>query len=165
MTEKIYSENIRKIIQNKKNLENSLKVKFEIRGGVVTIEGPAEKEIIALEVVEAIKLGFTVAQALDLKQEDFILEKIPIKSTISRKRDLSQVRARIIGTKRRALNQIEYLTGCDIVLHDNTVGIIGHVEDVKKASYAMRKLIAGSKHSNVYGYLEEQNAKQKAGIW
>jgi KH domain-containing protein len=165
MTEKIYVKNARTVIQNKKLLESSLKVNLAIKGGIVTIEGEPEKEIIAFEVIESIELGFTVTQALDLKQEDFILEKIHIKSTISRKRNMSQVRARIIGTERRALSQVEYLTGCDIVLHDNTIGIIGHVEDVKRASYALRKLVSGSKHSNVYAFLEEQNAKEKAGFY
>ena len=163
--EKLYLENSRKVIQNKRLIENALKVKLEIKAGVVTIEGAPEKELIALNVMEAINLGFTVPLALELRLEDFAFEKMPIKNIISRKRDLSQVRARIIGTKRRALDQLEYLTGCDVVLHDNVAGIIGRTEDVKKAAYALRKLIAGSKHSNVYAYLEEENAKEKAGFF
>jgi ribosomal RNA assembly protein len=163
--EKLYMKNARKVIQNKKQIENILKVKLEIKAGIVTIEGAAEKELIALSALEAIDLGFTLPLALELRLDDFAFEKIPIKNIISRKRDLSQVRARIIGTKRRALDQIEYLTGCDIVLHENIVAIIGRTDDVKQAAYALRKLIAGSKHANVYAYLEEQNARQKAGIF
>ncbi|WP_289460329.1 KH domain-containing protein, partial [Klebsiella pneumoniae] len=83
------------------------------------------------------------------KNEDFILEKIPIKSH-SRRANLSQVRGRIIGTKRRALDQLEGLTNCQIILHDNTLGIIGDIQDVKKASFALKKLIRGSNHSKVY---------------
>jgi len=165
MTEQIYSESVRKIIQNKKAIENSLKVKlkFNTSNGIITIEGNPENELIAREVIEAMSMGFTVLQALDLKNEEFAFLKIPIKA-ISHRKDLSQVRARIIGTQRKALRNIEFLTNCDIVLHDNHVSIIGHNEDVKRAAYALRKLIAGSKHSNVFAYLEEENAKQKAGI-
>ena len=164
MTEKIYLENSRKIIQNKKQLESSLKVKLEINGGVVTIDGDSDKEMVALNVLEAIELGFDLASALDLRLDDFAFEKIKIKN-IAKRNNLYQVRARIIGTQRRALDQIESLTGCEIVLHDNTVGIVGHIEDVKRAGYALKKLIAGSKHANVYALLEEQNAKERAGIW
>jgi len=164
MTEKIYLESTRKIIQNKKQLESSLKVKLDIGGGVVTIEGESPQEMIAIMVLEAMEIGFNMTAALDLKQDDFSFEKIKIKN-ISKRHDLSQVRARIIGTKRRALDQIESLTGCTIVLHDNTLGIIGPVEDVKRAAYALKKLISGSKHANVYALLEEQNAKERAGIW
>jgi len=158
--EQVYCENIGKVIKNKEIIESSIKVKLDIKGKVIVIGGAAEQTFIALQVIEAIDLGFSVNQALDLKQEDFILKKIPIKE-ISRRTDLSQVRARIIGTKRRALNTIEDLTGCSIVLHDNTVGIIGGIEDVKRAEYALTNLIRGSEHANVYRYLEEQNAKRK----
>jgi KH domain-containing protein len=164
MTERIYCHNARKIMQNKKQIENSLKINLEIKNRIIIIEGAAENEMTALSVLEAIELGFSLSQALDLRLDDFAFEKVLIK-TIAHRKNLSQVRARVIGTQRRALTQIESLTGCDIVLHDNTVGIIGHMEDVKRASYALKKLIAGSKHANVYTMLEEQNAKDKAGIW
>lgn len=164
MTEKIYLEKTRIVIQNKKQIESTLKVKLEAMGKVITIEGESDKEMIALMALEAIELGFSIESALDLKTEDFTFKKIQIKN-ISKRHDLSQVRARVIGTKRRALDQLEALTGCDIVLHDNTIGIIGPVEDVDRASYALKKLISGSKHANVYALLEEQNAKERAGIW
>ena len=162
--EKLYLKNSRKVIQNKKQIEDTLKVRLNIRAGVITIEGKAENELIAFNVLEAIELGFTIPLALELRLEDFAFEKVAIKRVISRKRNLSQVRARIIGTERRVLDQLEYLTGCDIVLHDNVAGIIGRTDDVKKASYALRKLISGSKHANVYAFLEEQNARDRAGL-
>ncbi len=164
MVEQIYSEVPRKILQNKKSIQTTLKVKLSVKGSIIEIKGNPTDEMITREVIEAIGMGFTVPQALDLKNDDFTFLKIPIK-VISHRKDLSQVRARIIGTQRKVLKNIEFLTNCDIVLHDNSVGIIGNDEDVKRAAYAMRKLIAGSKHANVYMYLEEENAKQKAGIW
>jgi KH domain-containing protein len=164
MTEKIYLEKTRVIITNKRKIESTLKVNLEINNKIITIEGESEKEMIALMALEAIELGFSIESALDLKIDDFTFKKIQIKN-ISKRHDLSQVRARVIGTKRRALDQLESLTGCDIVLHDNTIGIIGPIEDVDRASYALKKLISGSKHANVYALLEEQNAKEKAGIW
>lgn len=163
MTEQIYSDNARKIMQNKKQIEESLKIGLENKSGIITVEGNPADEITAVQVIEAVNLGFSISQALDLKNEDFVFEKIPIKNFTKRK-DLSQIRARIIGTKRKVLRNIEYLTGCEIVLHDNLVGIIGWVNDVKKASYAIKKIIAGSKHANVYMWLEQQRAIESGGF-
>jgi len=163
MAEQIYSGNTRKIMQNKKTIESSLKIRLFSKNNILTIEGEPENEYIAIQAIEAINLGFPIKEALQLKNENFVLEKINIKS-ISKRKNLSQVRARIVGEKGRALRTIKDLSNCFIVLHDNTVGIIGYIEDVKKASYALKRLIAGSKHANIYRYLEEQRALQKAGL-
>jgi len=159
MTEQIYSQSARKILQNKKQIEDSLEIKLYIKSGIVILEGHPENEIVALEVIEAINLGFSVSQALDLKREDFIFEKILIKS-IARRRNLVQVRGRVIGEERKVLRTIEYLTDCDIVLHGNTVGIIGARENVENASYALKRIIAGSEHANMYAWLEMQQARK-----
>lgn len=159
----IYCESIGKLLKNKRTIESSLQVKLEIKGQIVLIKGKEENEMITMDVLKAMNLGFSVNQALDLKQEDFVFIKIPIKS-ISHRSNLSQVRARVVGTKRRVLNTIEDLTGCYTVLHNNSVGIIGPVKSAENAEYALRNLIRGSKHANVYRYLEEQNAKEKLGI-
>ncbi len=164
MTEQIYSESPRKILQYKKKIQTALKIKLAIKGNYVQIDGAPENELIVKDVIEAINLGFPIEQALDLKNEEFTFQKIPIKS-ISKRHDLSQVRARVVGRERGVMQNMEFLTNCDIVLHDNMVGIIGHHEDVKNAAYALKKLIGGSKHANVYMYLEDENAKQRAGIW
>jgi ribosomal RNA assembly protein len=161
MTEKIYSESIRKIIQNKKTLEEGLKVKISLSGNIIELNGNAEDEFIALQAIDALNLGFPVQDAISIRDEEFAFEKIPIKN-ISHRKDLSQVRGRIVGEQRKAMRNIEYLTDCSIVLHNNIVGIIGRVENVKKASYALKKLIAGSKHANVYSYLEEEKIKEKS---
>ena len=160
MTEQIFCESLRKILKDKKQLESSLKVKLESKGKVLIIDGKAEDELLALSVIESMTLGFSIDQALDLKQEGFTFSKIEIKS-ISHRKDMSQVRARVIGRERKALNTIEDLTGCSLVLHNNTVGIIGEIRAVEKSEFALRKLIKGSKHSNVYHYLEEENAKER----
>ena len=160
MTEQIYSRNARKILQNKKQIENSLGVNLSIKSGIVTIEGKPEDEQIALRAIEAINLGFSVAQALDLRHEDFVLEIIGIKK-IAKRKNLSQVRGRVIGQERKVLRTIEFLTNCEIVLHDNNVGIIGELKNVERASYALKRIIAGSKHANMYAWLELQTSREK----
>ena len=160
MTESIYSLVSRKIYQNKKALEDSLKVKLNIKNGIVTIEGDAPDEFVALQVIEAINLGFTIPKALFLREENTTFEKLLIKSIIKRN-DLSQVRGRVIGTNRKVLDTIESLTDTFIVLHENTVGIIGSIENVSNASYVLKRIIAGSKHANMYAWLEKKKAEER----
>jgi ribosomal RNA assembly protein len=161
--ETIYSENTRKILQNKKVLEDSFKIKISIKENIVELTGKAPDEYLALQAIEAINLGFAISDVTNLKYDDYMLEKIQIKS-ISKRKDLSQVRGRIIGEQRKVLRTIEDLTGCSLVVHDNWVGIIGLSEQVRKTAYAIKKLIAGSKHANVYSYLEEERAKERESL-
>jgi ribosomal RNA assembly protein len=160
MTKQIYCKNSRKILQNKKTIETTFKIKLLIKENIIEIEGDEEKEFIAMQAINAVDIGFSINEAANLKYDDYVFEKILIKN-ISKRRNLSQVRGRIIGEERKALNNIEYLTDTSIVVHDNTVGIIGRSENVRKTAYALKKLIAGSKHANVYRYLEEEKAKER----
>jgi len=155
--EQIYSQNSRKIIQNKNSLEKNFNVKLSSKNRIVSIEGNPEEERLCLEAIEAINLGFSISEASLIKEEDIIFERLNLKQLSSRK-NLSQIRARIIGTNRRALNTIESLTDTRIMLHDNTIGIIGSFDNVSKAVYSLRRIISGSEHSSVYSYLEEQKA-------
>jgi ribosomal RNA assembly protein len=161
--EQIYSENIKKIFENKRLIEKTFKIKLSIKEKIVFLDGKAEDEFIALEAIEAINLGFSILKVLNLAEEDFIFKKILIKA-ITKRENLAQVRARVIGKQRKALNTIEDLTDCDLVLHDNTVGIIGLRENVENAAYAMGHIIAGSKHSVMYGYLEKKKAGSDIGF-
>jgi len=160
MTEQIYSENSRKILQNKKLLESNLKVKISAKDSILFLEGKCENEYLALEVIEAINMGFSIPKALFLKEENTILKKILIKP-IAKRNDLSQVRARIIGTKRKVMDTIESLTDTFLVLHDKEVGIIGSVENAEKAEYVLKRIITGSKHTNMYAWLEKKKAEER----
>ena len=85
MTEQIYSENIRKIMQNKKQLEKELNIKIKKEKNIILVEGKPEDEFLALQAIEAINLGFSVPKALLLKEEDITFKKINIKDLTKRK--------------------------------------------------------------------------------
>ncbi len=156
----IYCEFPRKVMQNKRLIEEKLKVKISGKGHILFLEGYAETEYLANQFVEAINMGFTTTKALSVVEEDFIFEKINIKS-ITRRKDLERIRARIIGTRGKTLSTLEGLTHCYISQHDNFVGILGKQEDVMNASLAVKRIISGAKQSNVYAYLEKQSAIDK----
>jgi len=154
-----YSEEIQKIFQNKKKLESELKIKITNKGKLIFVNGKPEDEFLALQVIDAINLGFSIERAILLKNENIMLQTIHIKN-ITKKHNLEEIRGRIIGTQGRTLKTLNTLTNCAISLKDNEIGIIGNVKEIEDAIQAITSLIQGSKQGNVYGRLERQK-KQK----
>lgn len=159
MSSKIFSEEIiRKVLRNKNRLERKLKVKIKIKDYEINFEGEEAKVFVAERVLEAIDKDFIVVTALLLVEEDYVLEEINIKD-VTKKKNLEQIRGRIIGTQGKTLKTLSDLTECHITLHDNTVSLIGPAEKMKDAVTSVEILIRGSKQSNVYKYLERQRKK------
>jgi len=150
-------DTIKKIKRNKTLLEKKLNVKIQIEENNVELKGDEIDIFIAEKVCEALSKNFETNIALLLLDENYVLEDIPIKNI--RDKNLKQTKARIIGTKGKTLKTLCELSSCFITLHDNTVSIIGHAEDIKQAVTALENLIRGSKQANVYKYLEK-NRKQ-----
>jgi len=158
-----YVEQIRKIIQNKRELEKELEVKITNRGKNVFVDGPAEKEYLAIKFLEAIDVGFSIEKALILKEENMMLHILNIRD-ITKRNDLKRIRARIIGTKGKTLSTLHSLTDCEISLHEKNIGIIGNSENIENAIQAFKSLILGSKQGNVYARLEKEKKKKRLNI-
>lgn len=158
--ETIYLKKIKELEKTKSELERKLKVKVMIDGKKVTIEGDAIDEYTASLVLEAIKFGFTVKIALTLVDSNIIFRTINIKNHTRRKK-LEDIKARIIGTEGKTKRAIENIANCEIILQDNTVGIIASADDIESVMTAIINLIRGSKQANVYRYLEEMNRYKK----
>ena len=146
-------DKIPRLIKLRRKLEHELNVKISNQGKEFSVDGSAEDEYIAEKVLEAINMGFPLANALLIKNEDFVFEMIKIKHHTKRK-DISTIKARIIGKKGMTLRILSNLTGCFFEIKDYEIGIIGHVEHIKSAQDAITSLIRGSKQSNVYTKLE-----------
>ena len=143
-----------RILKNKKQLEQKLKIKITNRGKEISIQGKPEEEYIAEKIIYALNFGFPLPIAMLIKEEDFVFETISIKDYTNRN-DLQRVRARIIGKKGKTLKTLSELTKCYFELKDNEVGIIGDPEFIYNAQEAVKSLIKGSKQANVYKYLEK----------
>lgn len=158
MTHKLNIEKPRKISRAIPLIESKIKIKINLRGNTVFITGKEYNEYIVEKVLEAVDFGFEADDALLLLNESFNLEYINIKEH-SRRKNLTDVRARIIGKGGKAMRTIEELTGGVLVLNANTIGFIVDEEHLSHATQAIISLIQGSKHGNVFSYLEKQNAK------
>lgn len=146
---------MRKIKKAVPLIESRLKVHFSFGKTFVNIKGPELSEFLAEEIVRAINFGFRADDAMLLKDENFVLEFIDVKENTHRK-NLKDVRARLIGTKGKARKTIENLTGSVIVINGNRVGIIVDSLHLDAVTSAIESLIRGAKHGNVFSYLEKQ---------
>ncbi len=155
----ILSEKLVRILKNKKRLQEILNIKITNRGKEVSIQGTPEDEYIAEKVIDALNFGFPFGHATTIKEQDFIFERINIKDHTTRS-NLSRVRGRLIGKLGKSLSTLHQLTKCFFELKDNEIGIIGDPEHIQNAQESVISIIKGSKHSNVYSFLEKRQVKQ-----
>lgn len=158
--QEIYIENLKELIRGKRKLEKQLDIKITNKGKLVFVNGKPDNEFTAIEILKAINLCFSVDYALQLKQENIILQTLNIKDLTKRK-DLERIRARIIGTHGKTLKTLNNLTNCSFSMHDNQIGIIGDAEEIEDAIQAVTSLVQGSKQGNVYARLEKQRKQKK----
>ena len=147
-----------RITKNRKKLEKALNVKIINRGKEVFLEGKGEDEYLAEKVIDALDFGFPFSTSLLIKEQDNLLEIISIKDHTKRK-DLTNIRARIIGKKGKTLSTLTHLTKCNFEINNNEVGIIGDPEQIYNAQEAIIRLIKGSKQANIYAYLEKHQVR------
>ena len=137
-------------------IENKVKVKIGVRKDGVGIKGSELNEFLVEKVVQAVDFGFDVEDALLLVNDDFVLEFVDVKNH-TRRKNLKDVRARLIGTRGKAKKTIENLTGSVIVIQGNRVGVIVDADHLDAVVQAIESLAQGAKHGNVFARLEKQN--------
>lgn len=144
--------------ETKKIIERSTKTRIKIsKEGDVDIEGEGFDCYICERIVKAIGRGFNPMIALNLLQENYGLEVMDIKDfTGKSKKKLVRTKSRLIGSEGRARWVIEKLTGCDVCVYGKTISIIGEFDKLNVAFRGIQKLLSGSPHGNVYGFLERE---------
>lgn len=151
------------MIKHKKEIEKILKVSLKTTAEGVEIESKSDdaySEFIVKNIIEALNKGFSLESALKLRNEDYMIQTISVKSH-ARPSRIKTIIARLIGEKGRTKEIIAEMTGCDIAIHDYNISIIGDTEDVELAAHAVRSLIQGSPHASVYAYLERNRKFRK----
>ncbi|MDP2926176.1 MAG: hypothetical protein Q8N99_07400 [Nanoarchaeota archaeon] len=158
--QEIYIEDIGRILKSKRRLEKELNVKLYNQGRLMFIEGKSEDEYLALKIIEAMNLGFSINKALLLKDVENIFQIINIKD-ITKRHDLERVRARIIGTHGKTIANLSKLSECELSLKENQVGIIGNSDRINESIISLESLIRGSKQGNVYTRLEKKGKERR----
>ncbi|NIM46703.1 MAG: RNA-processing protein [Candidatus Aenigmarchaeota archaeon] len=138
-----------------KKLETSIKIKLSFQENAVIIEGEGVELFQAKNIVKAIARGFSPENAFRLLNEEESLEIIKLEGFTDKK--IKVIKARLIGTKGKTRKLIENFSGCSVSIYGKTVCIIGNFEQMNIAREAIKMIIRGSKHSKVYGFLQQTN--------
>lgn len=150
--------------RTKPELEKTLNAKIIIKGKQITIEtNDPLNEYEASMILEAMSFGFSADKALLLKNEGYIFRKVHIKD-FTRRKNLRDVKARIIGTKGQTLQTLEQLSTCFFELKDNEVAMIGPAIKIEEATTALTNIIKGSKQANAYKFLESMNRSDRNNL-
>jgi len=159
---KIILDNPQKIIKLKYRLERELNVKILMKNDTlkgtseIYIEGLSQDEYSAEKVIDAINFGFSVKKAILIKKKNLMFEILNIKNYM-RGKNIVRIKGRIVGKGGRALMTLSQLSDCYLEINGNQVGIIGDSENIENAQNAIILLIKGSKHANVYAFLERSH--------
>jgi len=145
---------------SKKKLEKqtNTKIKISSKDGRVLIDGEDSLNVMVVkEVIKAIGRGFNPKIAIKLLNEEFMFDILKLQdySGSSKKQEI-RIKSRVIGSDGKARKTIERFTNTDICIFGKTIGIIGYVEDVSLARKALDKLLKGSPHGKVYGWIKRQ---------
>jgi len=156
--------------ETKKTIEEMAQLHIEIDSveGEVTIEEHKAKDpLLALQVedvVRAIGRGFSPEHAMRLFKEDTDFFIFDVHDYVGKKAThVRRLKSRIIGRKGKTKHIIESLTGADISIYGHTVSVIADFESIDIAKKAIDMLLSGSKHSNVYRFVEREMKKIRRG--
>ena len=156
----IFFEKTSELKRTKEELEKKLEVKITIQGRKVTFSGDSLQEYEASIILDAISFGFSAKKALFLKDENMIFRIINIK-TFTRKKNLREVRARVIGKEGKTKKTIENISNCHLIIKDKEIGVICSSESIEKLTTALSSLVRGAKQANTYRFLEKMNKNQR----
>ncbi len=149
---------VRKIKMVVPAIENRVKVHIGFGKDRVSVRGSEVNEYLVEQIIRAVDFGFDIDDALLLLNQEFVLEFIEVKEH-TRRKNLKDVRSRIIGREGKAKRTIEKLTGAAVVINGNDIGVIVDADHLSATVQGIEGLISGSKHGNVFGFLERQGAK------
>jgi KH domain-containing protein len=159
--ETFFFEKTRELRKELKNLQERLNVKMVLTGRKLVIDGDPLNEYEASRVIEAMQFGFSASKSLSLLENDVSFKIIPIKQ-FTRKKNMHEVRARIIGKEGKTKRALENISNCEIMVKEsNELGIICSAQTIDKTLMGITNLIKGTKQSNVYAFLEKMNAYKK----
>jgi ribosomal RNA assembly protein len=154
--------------ETKKQLEQLTKTKLQIDSeeGDVTISGEDAITLYATkEMIQAIGRGFNPDIAKMMIKQDYGFELISISDWAKTKEEFERLRGRVIGEGGKSRTLIEELTETSICVYGKTVGIIGQAEMLPLARRAVESILSGSRHGNVYKWLEKRRKEVRRSVF
>lgn len=137
----------------KERIEKELDVKISFNENMVEIDGEGVNLFQAKSIVKAIGRGFSPKKAFRLFDEEEAMDIIEMSGMKENK--IKILRSRLIGTNGKTRKLIERFSGCSVSVYGKTVSLIGKYDQIAIAKGAVDMIIRGSKHSKVYGFLQQ----------
>lgn len=145
----------------KKELKEFLNVEIELNEEIL-INGDDPFQVMrAKEIMKAFGRGFDFDAALDLLDEEYLLETMDMgEFTGKSKRRQIVLKGRIIGTEGRTKKMIERYAEVKIAIYGKTISIIGKWNNLRIAKEAIEMILSGKMHNTVYRFLETGKVSQ-----
>ena len=153
----------------KGKIEHAFKTRLIIQSdaGVVEIVPREDSDdpttvLRARDVVQAIGRGFSPARALELVDDEIVLDIIDLRQTFGRnERDIARLKGRVIGREGKIRKLIEEMTDAKVSVYGHTISMLGEYETVTAAREAIEMLLKGKQHSTVYRLLRKIKSESK----
>lgn len=145
--------------------ETNTRIRIDSEEGDVFLKGSDAIGLYnANEVIKATARGFNPEIALLLLKGDYVFIIIDLGDYAKTKKSMLRLKGRVIGLDGKSRRLIEELSETHIVVYGKTASIIGHSENAAIARKAIESLLMGSRHSNVYRWLEKKRKDQRMGM-
>ncbi|MBN2202919.1 MAG: RNA-processing protein [Candidatus Aenigmarchaeota archaeon] len=142
-------------------IEKDLGVKLKFDDNLLKITGEDGLNIFqAKTICKAIARGFVPKKAFKLFKEENVLDIVELSGMKDNK--IKLIRSRMIGTNGKTRRMIERFSGCSVSVYGKTISIIGKYEQSVIAKEAVNMILRGSKHSKVYGFLQQAKNESSA---
>ncbi len=151
----------------KKEFEEKFNCSIDVnsKNGEVTVEGEdALNKFILSNIVHAINYGHSPQAALQLEDENFVLDVIDMKQMVKDHSRLKIVIGRVIGKDGGTRKLISDITKCSVSVKDHFVSVIGPYENTMLVHEALEMLINGASHKSFYAFLERNRVKMDTGL-
>lgn len=136
-------------------LERRLGCKVEVRdANMVVITGEPYDEYNAKNVVQAFGRGFGIGSACRLLTEQYFFKYIDLRDAFRNSAQIKRLKARIIGEEGRCKEYIQSVSGAELSIYGDTIGMIGTVEGIGIATIGIQALLEGSTHKSAYRLME-----------
>lgn len=144
------------------DVQKMLNCGIEVRNGnEIVLSGETYAEYSAKNVIQAFGRGFDLNKACKLLSEDYFFKYINLKEMFKNESQIRRIKARIIGREGKAKEYIETISGSDLSIYGNSIGIIGRVGEVNIATAALQILLEGGTHKKAYRIMEALRRKLK----
>lgn len=146
-------------IMSEKKLISKLKemgVNIEKDGNTISLHSDgAFNGLLAKNVLIAFNRGFDAKTSANLLDGNFDIAVINISDYASSKKRQIELKGRVIGNRGIIKTRIMKDTSCWIKVYGKTVSIIGPVETIGIAVYAIEMILNGAKHDSVFSMINK----------